>query len=475
MSVTFNEMRLIFSLCFLVVCGAFAQRTALPADAVTRARGLSTMIEKGLVRQDALKAEGRGQLVAAIPEYAAKAQASGAFVDIVLHARILALAGANADSEARFAEARAMEPASPWPVFGVATCKALAGEKVAAISLFEETLHLDPEWWRSLEPLSGLYLNTGRPVDAERVLARLVKVRPEDASAFATLGQLRLLIGQASGSADAYARAVALRPEDPTYRRAFGIACRRAGRYDEARAAFEADLAARPKDYRAHVQLAYLEEWQGRNAVAADRFRKAADFAPTPADRDVCMKKAADLEALPSQDEIAAARRSPSQWAEVLAGSKDPKVAVEAAQRLAAMPPTVAESTRALVGAVRHPVPAVRILAIRALSARFPGSTDLLTVYKILSRDADRGVRAMAIRALGDLAVDEVVPTLIPLLAETDPYVFREVHEALYRAAPAFVTPIYPLADDGTARAALVKEWQAWWAENADRYRRFLR
>jgi len=172
---------------------------------------------------------------------------------------------------------------------------------------------------------------------------------------------------------------------------------------------------------------------------------------------------------------VAAARRSPAQWAEILSGSKDPKVAVEAAQRLAAMPPTIPESTRALVGAVRHPVPAVRTLAVRALSARFPGSTDLLTVYKILSRDPDRGVRAMAICALGDLAVDEVVPTLIPLLAETDPYVFREVHEALYRAAPAFVTPIYPLVDDGTARAALVKEWEAWWAENADRYRRFLR
>ncbi len=452
------------------------QRAAPPPELVARARMAAIAVDKGIGRQDELRNDGKGHIIAAIPEYASKAQSTGAFSDVVLHARILALAGAIADAEVRFNDARSLEPASPWPVFGIATCKALGGEVAAAISLFEETLHLDPAWWRSFEPLSGLYLKTGRPVDAERMLSSLVKVRADDSGAFAALGQLRLLIGQAGSSADAYGRALALRPGDSNLRRAFGIACRRAGRYDEARKAFEAEIALRPLDFRAHLQLAYLEEWQGRNGAAAERFRAAADLAPSPEDRETCLTKAGDLDSLPQQDATSAMRRTPAQWAELLATTRDPKIAQEAAMRLAAMPISVPESTKAMLAGLRHPVPAVRVLAIRTLSTRFPGSVDFFTIFRILSRDADRGVRAMAIRALGEIGTDEVVPALIPLLAEKDPYVFREVHGALYRCAPAFVSPILPTgSEEGTAMTRIAKEWDAWWTENSDRYRRFLR
>ena len=90
---------------------------------------------------------------------------------------------------------------------------------------------------------------------------------------------------------------------------------------------------------------------------------------------------------------------------------------------------------------------------------------------RILIKDKDERVRAMAAVLLGDAEHPSSVPPLIEALGDPSPYSFRLIHRALNKLTYAFIETIEPEELDETARKRIAAAWRAWFDANRDRYR----
>ena len=77
----------------------------------------------------------------------------------------------------------------------------------------------------------------------------------------------------------------------------------------------------------------------------------------------------------------------------------------------------------------------------------------------------------------GDTLLDgedpAAVPSLVNALKDRDAYVFREVHDALWKLTSSEMPAMLPKDLTPEVMETIAKGWTAWYDENRDRYRKF--
>jgi HEAT repeat protein len=142
---------------------------------------------------------------------------------------------------------------------------------------------------------------------------------------------------------------------------------------------------------------------------------------------------------------------------------------------LATFPGYEEEIYKSFLRALKNKDAAVRVLALRELQRRWEGLhhelTPLLSIFVV--DDSDRLVRAMAARNLGLGGDPAGVPALVKALKDRDPYVFREVYDALWRLTSSEMSALIPAELTPEVMDQLGAEWLRWYEENRDRYRKY--
>ncbi len=184
--------------------------------------------------------------------------------------RGLALAASLADSASAaqpFLErARALAPARPEPLLGLARLYVRLGQTDEAVAMARAAARLAPEHpaaaFLEATALERAYRHAAARPAAERLLALL----PEDRAALALVARVRGVVGDATGALAAADRLISIDPEleDGLYQRTLALA-------DLGRAA-EADVArARYLDHRVatEIDLALREKWRSHRSPDA--------------------------------------------------------------------------------------------------------------------------------------------------------------------------------------------------------------
>jgi tetratricopeptide (TPR) repeat protein len=122
-------------------------------------------------------------------------------------------------------------------------------------------------------------LNGGRPAEAERIAADLLKRKPDHPRASHILGYALLMQGRAQDAVAALEPA-ARRHHDAELDTQLAIALRRAGRTDDALARLRRAIKRRPPFAAAFYELGCLLSSLERNAEAAEIFARGLEVAP---------------------------------------------------------------------------------------------------------------------------------------------------------------------------------------------------
>lgn len=222
------------------------------------------------------------------------------------------------EAAARFNASRALDPAWPAPLLGLAEVALRRGdlsqvehwlrEAVAlapddasthtavgrfalargrlqeAEAALTRAVHLAPE---AIEPrleLGGLYVNgLGRPADAEAAFAAVTQRAPDHGGAFHGLGMAQLAQGKTDAAVQAFQAAARLAPENPLPWHAQGRLHTRAGAIDEALAAYAQALQVQPDFVPSLVDRGYVYLGRGAWSEARADFEAAVHAAPANA------------------------------------------------------------------------------------------------------------------------------------------------------------------------------------------------
>jgi tetratricopeptide (TPR) repeat protein len=340
-------------------------------------------------------------------------------------------------------------------------------------------LELNPNFVRSMEPLAACLAQSEQYDEAERVLRRLLEIQPNETQALMTMGKLLSHRTRYPEAASAFRGVLEKKPGHEEARRLLAYALRKGGQLKEARAVYDEMLRDNPKDFRARLGLAETLYGLGENHAAADEYQKMIEDWDSTAgvtQADVA-GRIESLRRLPATERRDPRIKSPHEWVEILLNSTEPERCREAIKVLSTFPGYEEEVYKAFLKALKNKDSQVRVLALRELAKRWEGLiqelTPLLSLFVV--DDQDRLVRAWAARILGAGGDPAAVPALVKALKDRDPYVFREVYDALWRLTTSEMSPKLP--DDLTPEVmdGAAQGWQRWYDQNRDRYRKFER
>lgn len=153
------------------------------------------------------------------------------------------------------------------------------GKFGSAAAEFEKVLKRDPGHIQAGTTLASLYLQGGKPVDAQRVAERLVKRYPDNPGLLNILGLARAARGDTTGARKALQLAV---DKDPNFSAAQVSLARLEidGRsFDDAQKRLDAVLAKSPDHVDAAMELARLHAGRGQVDEAKRWLEKADDIA----------------------------------------------------------------------------------------------------------------------------------------------------------------------------------------------------
>jgi hypothetical protein len=215
----------------------------------------------------------------------------------------------------------------------------------------------------------------------------------------------------------------------------------------------------------------------GENHAAAERYERALANYPSASlvPKTDIQTRIDELRRLPAVEKRDPRVKSPHEWVEILLNSTEPERCREAIRVLSTYPGFDQDVYKAFLRALKNRDAQVRVLAIRELAKRYDGVLDELTplLSLFVVDDSDRQVRAIAARVLGFSDDPAAVPPLMKALKDRDPYVFREVYDALWRLTTSEMPLLLSKELTADSMEASAKGWQAWYADNKDRYRKY--
>lgn len=146
-----------------------------------------------------------------------------------------------------------------------------------AQQLFPQYAGGDSSYWL----LAGLYLQQGRPDQAERQLANMIAINADHYEAHRQLADLRAQRGDHAAAAQALDAAIYIFPYDPDLHEALATQLASLGQWDRVARERRALLALDPVDRaEAHYQLAYAYDRAGNRASAREQILYALEIAP---------------------------------------------------------------------------------------------------------------------------------------------------------------------------------------------------
>ena len=147
-----------------------------------------------------------------------------------------------------FRRAAVDDPADPdyRHNFAAAAARTLPpGSDPAAVeSLYRQALELNPDHQPTVHKLAELYLDAGRPAEAEALVARWAASRPEDPRPHVELAAVRGRLGDPAAAERSLRHALAVAPDDPLVLANLGRLMEATGRPAEARRVYAAALEA---------------------------------------------------------------------------------------------------------------------------------------------------------------------------------------------------------------------------------------
>lgn len=155
------------------------------------------------------------------------------------------------------------------------------GEVDQAITAFERILRDHPNSINAMQHLAGAFLqNEERIEDAEALLRRAIRIAPEFARAWMTLGMLLMKRNRYLEATEAFGKVTKLEPRNPDAWSSLGHAYGRAMQPEKAITAYEQALAI--DDSRPSVLASYAWELKtlGDQAAALNAYRKAVRIRP---------------------------------------------------------------------------------------------------------------------------------------------------------------------------------------------------
>jgi tetratricopeptide (TPR) repeat protein len=157
---------------------------------------------------------------------------------------------------------------------------ARAGDLEQAITLFEESVRVDPDLAEAHSQLGAAHLAVGNTAAARTHLQRALQLDPDFADARYNLGLLAHREGRFDDAVAHFQQAVAIRPEHFDARLGLGTDLVRVGRPEQAIDHLRRATALRPDDPRSYKRLAAVLSDQGDYRQAADVLRLAVQRLP---------------------------------------------------------------------------------------------------------------------------------------------------------------------------------------------------
>jgi tetratricopeptide (TPR) repeat protein len=395
---------------------------------------------------------------------------------LYLHGRLLGLLDRVDHASQQFEVALRLDPYFPWAHHGAGTCAAKRGKFPEAIRAYRRALELNPMFVRSMEPLAACLLHENQGDEAERWLRRLLDVQPESPDGWKSLGKLLAQRARYPEAVSAFRTALGKKPGDAEARRALALTLGLAGQSKDAQVIYQDMLKDEPTNANALLGLARTYDDLGENHVAADHYQKALDHwtSSLTVTRQDLVAKIEELRRLPPVEKRDPKRKTPHEWCEILVNSTEPDRCREAIRVLSTCPDFESEVYKTFLRALQNKDGPTRVLAVKELFKRYEGILHDLTPLMILMlEDKERLVRAMVANRLGKSDDNAAVPALVKALKERDPYVFREVYDALWRLTTSDMSVLLPSELTPEVMAERAKGWERWYADNRDLYKKY--
>jgi len=128
--------------------------------------------------------------------------------------------------------------------------------------------------------LSALYASADRHAELESVAAQMVRVWPDYALGWRSLGIVLALQQRFGEAVPALEKALKGAPDDPQTHNTLGVALQALGRPGEAESSFQRAIELRPEFHEAHGNLGYLLAGLGRPKRAEACYRRAIELHP---------------------------------------------------------------------------------------------------------------------------------------------------------------------------------------------------
>ncbi|TAL03769.1 MAG: tetratricopeptide repeat protein [Rhodospirillaceae bacterium] len=154
------------------------------------------------------------------------------------------------------------------------------GDLQGAEANYIAALQLQPNLINALQNLGLLLLESRRSVEAMEVAHRILKIAPDNASAYFILGSATASLGSSEAAIDFYRQAIAADPDMAAAHIQLGIIMRKTGRWDVAVQCFERAVVLRPHDPVPHTELGVVLERQSQKARASIHFARAQELQP---------------------------------------------------------------------------------------------------------------------------------------------------------------------------------------------------
>ena len=179
-----------------------------------------------------------------------------------------------------FLKAIARTPSEPYARILYGSSLYWLGAPDKAMEEFNTAAKLDPANAVAFQLMGIVHAWKGELQPALEKFLKAMKLAPDRADVKMNIGSIYNSLGEMGRALDYFREAARLEPSNPLYLYQLGLLYSRLGRVPEARAAFLSALSSF-RDYEdAILELAVLEEKDGRDKEAVRLYRKALDIKP---------------------------------------------------------------------------------------------------------------------------------------------------------------------------------------------------
>lgn len=204
-------------------------------------------------------------------------------VDVVNYMQLGALLqdrGRMSEMRAALVQATDVAPASGWAWTTLAAADAAANRPDRAIADYRQAQAAEPTYDASYESLARLYMQQGKPGDAEKTINAGLGVSPLSGALEIALGDLKHYQGDAAGARRHYARAVSVQPGEADGYVAYAGFLMTQGEFDAALDQLKAGQAAVPRSGQIANALGDVYYNRGRFTDARAAYLQAIDLEP---------------------------------------------------------------------------------------------------------------------------------------------------------------------------------------------------